>query len=381
MTVATAGRAVFFSGLTVLLGLLGLVLFEFMILRSVGHRGGDRRGPRGRRRRSRCCRRSSRSSGPRIDRARRPRRRPPSRAPTGRGRGSPGGSCATRSPVLVPTLSLLLAPRAARSCTSGSTPRTRRSCRRRCPSREAYDILAREFGEGEFAPLVLAIRTTGDATTARTTSRSSTTTRGGSRPTRGSAAWSSLVDVDPRLTLEQYQLLYGVARRAARPVRGDGPRRDDEGRPDGVHGLHAVRPEPRRGARAGPRAARPDRPARAARRRCRCWSAAARRTSTTSCRRVWSDFPRTALFIVVTTFLVLFALLRSVVLPIKALVMNTLSIVASFGALVWIFQDGNLSALLGFQPLGLRRDHPARDPVLRPVRAVDGLRGVPAHAG
>src|SRR6478752_8400521 len=35
ITVATAGRAVFFSGLTVLLGLLGLVLFEFMILRSV----------------------------------------------------------------------------------------------------------------------------------------------------------------------------------------------------------------------------------------------------------------------------------------------------------------------------------------------------------
>src|SRR6266404_5168928 len=68
--------------------------------------------------------------------------------------------------------------------------------------------------------------------------------------------------------------------------------------------------------------------------------------------RVAADFPRTALFIVVTTYLVLFMLLRSVVLPAKALVMNTLSIVASFGALVWIFQDGNLSALLGFQPLG-----------------------------
>ena len=39
ITVATAGRAVFFSGLTVLLGLLGLVLFEFMILRSVGIAG------------------------------------------------------------------------------------------------------------------------------------------------------------------------------------------------------------------------------------------------------------------------------------------------------------------------------------------------------
>ena len=68
--------------------------------------------------------------------------------------------------------------------------------------------------------------------------------------------------------------------------------------------------------------------------------------------RVRADFPRTALFIIVSTYLVLFVLLRSVVLPAKALVMNTLSIVASFGALVWIFQDGNLSALLGFQPLG-----------------------------
>ena len=65
-----------------------------------------------------------------------------------------------------------------------------------------------------------------------------------------------------------------------------------------------------------------------------------------------AEFPRTGLFIVVTTYLVLFVLLRSVVLPAKALVMNSLSIVASFGALVWIFQEGNLSALLGFQPLG-----------------------------
>ena len=65
-----------------------------------------------------------------------------------------------------------------------------------------------------------------------------------------------------------------------------------------------------------------------------------------------ADFPRTALFILVSTYLVLFVLLRSVVLPAKALLMNSLSILASFGALVWIFQDGNLSALLGFQPLG-----------------------------
>jgi RND superfamily putative drug exporter len=40
--------------------------------------------------------------------------------------------------------------------------------------------------------------------------------------------------------------------------------------------------------------------------------------------------------------LMVFLLLRSVLLPIKAVVMNVLSIAGSFGALVWIFQDGHL---------------------------------------
>jgi putative drug exporter of the RND superfamily len=65
-----------------------------------------------------------------------------------------------------------------------------------------------------------------------------------------------------------------------------------------------------------------------------------------------ADFPRTAAFILISTYAVLFLLLRSALLPLKALVMNTLSITASFGALVWIFQDGNLSAILGTRPLG-----------------------------
>ena len=65
-----------------------------------------------------------------------------------------------------------------------------------------------------------------------------------------------------------------------------------------------------------------------------------------------SEFPKSALLIIITTLIVLTVLLRSIVLPIKAVIMNTLSILASFGALVWIFQEGNLSALLGFAPLG-----------------------------
>ncbi len=50
--------------------------------------------------------------------------------------------------------------------------------------------------------------------------------------------------------------------------------------------------------------------------------------------------------------LILFLLFGSVIVPIKAIIMTLLSITASFGALVWIFQDGNLSNLLDFTPLG-----------------------------
>ena len=49
--------------------------------------------------------------------------------------------------------------------------------------------------------------------------------------------------------------------------------------------------------------------------------------------------------IAVITFGLLFLLTGSVTLPLKALVLNVLSLTAAFGALVWIFQDGHLSAL------------------------------------
>ncbi|BBX95457.1 MMPL family transporter [Mycobacterium lacus] len=51
------------------------------------------------------------------------------------------------------------------------------------------------------------------------------------------------------------------------------------------------------------------------------------------------------------TFILLFLLTGSVVLPIKALMCNVLSLTAAFGALVWIFQDGHLGAL-GTTPSG-----------------------------
>jgi len=56
--------------------------------------------------------------------------------------------------------------------------------------------------------------------------------------------------------------------------------------------------------------------------------------------------------IALATFVLLFLMTGSVLVPIKALVMNFLSLGATFGALVWIFQDGHLSGLLGFDSYG-----------------------------
>lgn len=60
---------------------------------------------------------------------------------------------------------------------------------------------------------------------------------------------------------------------------------------------------------------------------------------------ITSRLPGVLGLIAVITFGLLFLLTGSVVLPVKALVLNMLSLTAAFGALVWIFQDGHLDAL------------------------------------
>jgi putative drug exporter of the RND superfamily len=346
-TVATAGRAVFFSGLTVLLGLIGLVLFEFMILRSVGIAGAV------------VVFLAVISAltllpamlaivGVRID-ALAVRRVVPRDDPNG-----PWARLARRVmhhpvAVLVPTLAVLVVLGSPFLHVRFNSPDST-ILPASVPSRAAFDRLATTFGEGEFAPIALAIRTSGPATTPANVAALYDYSRRLAADPRIRRV-DSLVDVDPRLRLDQYQLLYAdpngprdrfIATALAATTRGDltaftvttpfGPNRD-EGRAlvaDLRSSTGRLAPPPGMTVLVGGGAA----------------------DVSDVVGRIAADFPRTALFIVVTTYLVLFLLLRSVVLPAKALIMNTLSIVASFGALVWIFQDGNLSALLGFQPLG-----------------------------
>jgi RND superfamily putative drug exporter len=346
-TVATAGRAVFFSGLTVLLGLAGLVLFEFMILRSVGIAGAI------------VVFLAAVSAltllpallmivGTRID-ALAIRRTTPRDDPNGPWARLARRVMAHPVAVLVPTLAVLLILGSPFLHVRFNAPDST-ILPPSVPSRAAFDRLADAFGEGEFAPITLAIRTTGTATSPSNVASLYDYSRRLAADPRVVRV-NGLVDVDPRLRLDQYQLLYAdpngprdrfVATALAATTKDDltaftiftpfGPNRDE--------GRALVR-DLRSGA--GPLAA-------PAGMQVLVGGGAADVSDVVG--RVAADFPRTALFIVVTTYIVLFLLLRSVVLPAKALVMNTLSIVASFGALVWIFQDGNLSALLGFQPLG-----------------------------
>jgi RND superfamily putative drug exporter len=65
---------------------------------------------------------------------------------------------------------------------------------------------------------------------------------------------------------------------------------------------------------------------------------------------ILQDSPAAIVFVILVTYVVLFLLVGSVVLPLKAVLTNLLSISASFGVLVFIFQQGHLSGLLNFTP-------------------------------
>lgn len=64
------------------------------------------------------------------------------------------------------------------------------------------------------------------------------------------------------------------------------------------------------------------------------------------------SLPLAAALLVLLTVLVLWLMTGSVVLPVKAVVMNALTVGVALGALTWIYQDGRLTGLLGYTPNG-----------------------------
>ena len=67
---------------------------------------------------------------------------------------------------------------------------------------------------------------------------------------------------------------------------------------------------------------------------------------------IFSKLPLALGLIALVTFITLFLMFGSVLVPLKALLLNVLSLSATFGAMVWVFQEGHGAGLLHFTPTG-----------------------------
>ncbi len=356
ISMSTAGRAVFFSGLTVSIGLLGLVIFPLNELHSVGIGGmltvafsitaavtllpallsvlGERVN-------------ALPVRLPRFGRARRQEATAASAYDEQRGFWHGLSLWVMRRPVLtlVPTLGFLLllgAPflsvRLAAPDASILPPTVK--------SRAAFDLLNTQFDQSETTPIVVAVETTGSplapgnvAALDQFVNRIQSDSR--------VARVTSIVSLDPRLTLQQYQLLYSDPKAIADPYisRSLAALAGDNITLVQVYSKYGMLDQRSEALVQAIRAAEPPSG-------MRVLVDGGTAGIIDYVNTLYGAFPYALLLIALITYVVLALLFRSLTLPLKAILMNTLSILASYGALVFIFQQGHFSNLLNFTPLG-----------------------------
>jgi RND superfamily putative drug exporter len=346
-SVATAGRAVLFSGITVCVGMLALLQFDISALRSLGLAG------------SMVVAVSVLAAltllpaslsllGRNIDALPLRRQAPSGASATERGFWARLAHTVMAHPVaiFVPTLLLLvglglpfLSVELGAPDASILPPDVQ--------SRQGFDLLRTHWGDGELSPVLVVLRA--DAGSPLQPDRVGAlydyarTIAADSRVQRV----ESIVSLDPRLTRSQYQLLYSdpshiddaFARAVARAtVRSDVVlitvttdfSQTDVRSKDLVRAIRATPPPTGFSLLVGGGTA----------------------GVVDYADRLYEQFPRAAFLIVSVIYLVLLLSFRSVVIPLKAIFMNALSILASYGALVVVFQNGALAGPLHFTPLG-----------------------------
>lgn len=349
ITVATAGRAVTFSGLTVSIGLLGLVLFPINMLRSVGLGGvlvvvmavlaaltllpaalsilGERinalpvRLPRWRRQRQSQA--EHRGFWYRLS------------------------HFVMRYPlrIFLPVLLILVALGLPFLNVSFSSPDAS-ILPKDVPSRQAYDLLATRFDSQETTPIILAVQTRGNVMTEANLRALYAYVRRIEADPRV-ARVDSIVSADPRLTLDQYELFYLHPQLNVDPYLKPLAQSTVSGNTLAVQVISKYNALDFR-SQALAQTIRNTQPGHGMSVLVTGVSAANIDYVTS----LYTAFPLAILIVALITYIVLFFFFRSVVLPLKAILMNTLSILASYGALVIIFQNGFLHQLLGFTPLG-----------------------------
>ena len=358
ITIATAGRAVTFSGLTVSIGLLGLVFFRINMLRSVGI-GGVLVVLMAVLAAITLLPAVLAIIGTRVNAF-------PVRFPRLWGRKqiqlNPVGSTTTdpqygfwyrlsqlvmRYPVriFVSVLLLMIGLGLPFLMVRFSAPDAS-ILPVDVPSRAAYDLLASRFNARETTPILLAVQTKGNVLTPDNIRNLYAYVRRIEADPRV-ARVDSIVSADPRFTLEQYEVLYAHPQLVADPylaaflktsVAGDTTMISviskygmlDQHSQELVQTIRNTRPGNGitvlvDGGTAG---------------------------NIDYVHSLYTDFPIAVLIVSITTYIVLLLFFRSLFLPLKAILMNTLSILASYGALVVIFQNGFMHQALGFTPLG-----------------------------
>src|SRR5579883_536921 len=332
----TAGRAVAFSGLAVVVGLSGLLFFPGTYLAAMGLAGALVVA---------CAVFYALTFlpallavlGPRIDLGRIPL--PHVRTEEGWRRIAAG---VMRHPlaVLLPTLAAVVATGAPflrlRLAAADVTalPRT-------AEARRGYEALRRWFPAAAGTRILVAVRfpTAPAFTPERARALAVASRRFAALP--GVLGVESAVDVDPRLDADAYAALAATPAALRPPAFNAALARTAGGR---VALLAVLTAAPA----VSPEAAAIVRAIRAERRvgdgALLVGGETANDLDATAF--VLDRTPRAVACVTVMTYVVLFALLGSVVLPLKAVVVNALSIAGSFGALVWIFQEGHLSGLL-----------------------------------
>ena len=159
------------------------------------------------------------------------------------------------------------------------------------------------------------------------------------------ARLDSFVDIDPSVSLGQYQMLAAMPP-GARPVAIEAALARTMGRHVSLLVVHTLQPANSDAARQLVHRIRREHPPGSAQILVTGHSA----FDVDFLDLVRAHAPLAVAVIVAVTYLVLFVLLRSILLPLKAVIVNFLSISASYGALVWIFQDGHLTRWLHFVP-------------------------------
>ena len=343
-TMATAGRAILFSGLTVAIGFMGFLFFDVADLNSIGFAGsivvafsvlyGLTFLPA-----------LLAILGPRVDFLRLPFVHP-NRTATGSGLWHGLATAVMAHPwrTLLPVVALLLVLGSPfldlRLGLSGADTLSRDA-----ESRRGEEILDRQFPDSAAYPMVVVLDyPQGPPLTKEHIGEAYDLSRWlQDRP--GVKEVDGMVNLDPKLSRDQYQQLLSAPREELpAPVREVLKRTTG----DHVAVLTAYTSVDYNSEDAHDlvREVRGQHPVVGGEVLVGGWSAFDLDLTDS----VYDAAPPAIAFVVLATYVVLFLLLGSVLLPLKAVVVNFLSISASYGALVWVFQEGHLSGPLDFTP-------------------------------